>query len=378
MKTLCGFTLIEMRVSTLILVMAIAAVSMIVVASGRVMSNAESTGDSNQASRHAGEAVANWARSAGLGSGNQMMTNVNGTAQVIYPIFGFDNTGTNNSDELWMVVPFKNATPEKCTIGGLLTWCVIRGSPTYLAMAAPAGAGSFSAAYVGAGPPQTLQVNDLFLATNMNVGSALFQIQSLALNSPPVPSVLNVYNPVANITDNPPVSGFTAGELVYPVRVLHFFVGTNANDLRIPVHTHLFMEDGQLSFTDPTNPFKPAVPPPGAQGTKILIQEDIEDFQVAYGFDSAAGTGNPDGYQFLDAPAVSLFLQTSSKNNLRALRISIVAKTSKPLRTTDEGTSTNGIGLIGGTVPMTVENHVPGATAGRGDGYGRTLYFLRA
>ena len=351
MKKSPGFTLIEMMVSTLILVMAIAAVSMIVVASGRVMSNAESTGDSGQASRHAGEVVVNWTRLAGLGAGNQMMTNLNGNPSVVYPIFGTDST--TGPDELWMVVPSKNAAAESC---------VVRGAPTYLALAAPVGAGSFTVACIGAGPPQTFQINDLFMVTNLNAGSALFQIQSLALSTPPV---LNVYNPIAGITDNPPVSGFASGEMVYPVRVIHFFVGT---DPLSPGHTHLFLEDGQLSFNNPINPFK------SVANTKTLVQEDIEDFQVAYGFDTVAGLGNPDGYQFQQGlPPVQL----AAKNNLRALRISVVARTSKQLRTTEDGTSVNGVGLIGGTLPMTVENHVPVLPGGRGDGFGRTLYFRR-
>jgi hypothetical protein len=115
----------------------------------------------------------------------------------------------------------------------------------------------------------------------------------------------------------------------------------------------LFEAKGKLNQDTLGRPFT------DVPGTAHVLQPNVEDLQVVYGFDPN-GTADPSGYAFQSG------LGPSFVPNLKSVRVSVVTRTARPLR------STNGDRALSlGNAAPAAENHSP-SSATR-DGLGRSL-----
>jgi hypothetical protein len=135
------------------------------------------------------------------------------------------------------------------------------------------------------------------------------------------------------------------------VNILHYYVAPNP----LTGVPSLWRAQGTVSG-DPTIPFE-VIP-----GTETLLEEHIEDFQVAYGVDEGIPPGNPALYTFRNG------LPSTFNGLLRSVRINLVARSHQPLRDWQDQA------LSGDYHPLSVENHAPSPAS---DGYRRAWYRWR-
>jgi hypothetical protein len=147
------------------------------------------------------------------------------------------------------------------------------------------------------------------------------------------------------------VSGFHQGDLIMPVVMERYFVDADGHG-----GTALFVQSGTVG-NDPKSY-------PVAAGTPRLVQEDIEDLQLAVGVDDTE-SGNPDSIRW------SFGLPAAFKRGVKSVRVSVVATSARTILNTD-----GQIQRSAQYVPMSIEDHTV-AAGGVPDGHRRTLYTRR-
>jgi hypothetical protein len=157
---------------------------------------------------------------------------------------------------------------------------------------------------------------------------------------------------VPGFSNAPHRGGFQRGDLVYPVRLLHFFIGTNPANGR----KALMRAEGQPATDAVGRPFTD-------MGAPVVVQDFVEDFQVAFGLD-ASNAGDPDRYDFQHG------LRPDFTPGLRSVRVSVVATGRAPRR------DNRAQEVLAEDLPIAVENHAPATTPP--DGYFRSLFSRRA
>jgi prepilin-type N-terminal cleavage/methylation domain-containing protein len=320
-----GFTLIELMISVTIMTLAIVAAMQIVLVATRLAATQELTGQSNTSARSAADEIISNINLAGLGASSGVWVNVGGTATRINPIFGLDGTtgqgGTpavsngTGIDDLWLVVGGRNTFRQACSDSGA-------GS-----VVTNAGTGSLKVLCTS-----TLAGSTKLLVSNMNSAALL----STAVY-PDGTTVNYAESAVPNFSDSPEKGGFQVGDVVYPARILHYYIAVD------PVTNlpGLYRAEGQLTADALGRPF--------SNLSTTLVQPGIEDLQVSFGFDTAL-TGNPDSYTFQNG------LGATYATGLRSIRLSLVALSLRGIR------DANGAPRTGAPfVPVTLENHTPGA-----------------
>ncbi|MFY2556551.1 PilW family protein [Corallococcus terminator] len=340
-------TLLETMVALALTAIIIAAAASLMIAGSRVIHNTEHTADSHDASRLAGEAVMNMVRQAGAGAPGGIWVSQGGATVRIGAIFGRDGTtgtGTtpntpnaDGSDDLWLVVPDRNYMGEPCVASG--------------------GAASVVRPGMGAlqvNCTQSLKPGAPHLVSNMT-SAALISNIALVPQAPGVPGQVNYDEAgVAGFSNAPERGGYQSGDLVYPVRLVRFFIGPHPTSGR----PSLLRTEGRLVADALGRPFsEPAADPP------FVVQENVEDLQVAFGFDT---TGQEDPAQY----AWRHGLGSAFQAGLRTVRVSVVATGRNPRR------NTQSTAVLADDKPITTENHVPPAAVAA-DGFYRSLYTRR-
>ncbi|QSQ18057.1 PilW family protein [Myxococcus landrumensis] len=337
MRTSRGMTLIEVMVTLVLSAIIIAAASALVVAGSRIIHNTEHTADSHDASRLAGEALMNMVRQAGAGAPGGIWVSQGGTATRVSAIFGSD--GATSSDDLWLVVPNRDYLGEPCVTAGAAASVVRPGSGV-----------------IHVNCTQSLKPGSPYLVSNMT-SAALLSNVVITPSSPGTPGqVQYAESSVSGFSNAPEKGGYQVGDLVYPVRLVHFFIGPHPTTGR----PSLMRADGRLLVDAMGRPFSdvdPATSPP------MVVQENVENLQVAFGFDST-GQENPEHYTWQHG------LAPGFTPGLRAVRINVVA-TGRNQRRNTQSTA-----VLDDDKPIAVENFTPPASVAA-DGLYRSLYTRR-
>ncbi|RKH12305.1 prepilin-type cleavage/methylation domain-containing protein [Corallococcus sp. CA053C] len=345
-----GMTLLETMVAAALATIILAAAAALLLAGGRVVHNTEHVADSHDHARLAGELLLSAVRQAGSGMSDGLWVVSSGVPQRINPIFGGDGAGTGlltatttgnvvgteGSDDLWLVVPDRNYLGRDCAPGAAMT------------VVAP-GTGSLQVNCVGTpsgAPPAT----PMLVASNMK--SAALLTQTSVTSNPPTATVSYSESGVPGFSNAPHKGGFQRGDLVYPARVLHFFIGPHPTTGR----KALLRAEGTPAADIAGRPFMD-------MGDPVVVQDFVEDFQVAFGVD-ATNTGDPTSYVFQNG------LSPEYTPGLRSVRISVVATGRTPRRDTQNQA------VLSEDLPIAVENHTPATVPP--DGYFRSLFSRRA
>ncbi|CAM4093239.1 prepilin-type cleavage/methylation domain-containing protein [Corallococcus exiguus] len=345
-----GMTLLETMVAATLTAIVLAAATALLLAGGRVVHNTEHVADSHDHARLAGETLLSAVRQAGAGMSEGLWVVSGGTPLRINSVFGGDGAGTgvlaatttgnapstNGSDDLWLVVPDRNYLGRDCAPGAAMT--VVKPGTGALEVNC---AGTLSG---------TAPANPMLVASNMK--SAALLTQTSVTSSPPTATVNFLEAGVSGFSNAPHKGGFQKGDLVYPVRLLHFFIGTNANNGR----KALMRAEGIPGSDVSGRPFVDMADP-------VVVQDYVEDFQVTFGID-ATNTGDPTRYDFQNG------LRPEYTPGLRSVRISVVATGRSPRRDTQNKD------VLTDDLPIAVENHTPPAAPA--DGYFRSLFSRRA
>lgn len=337
MRTSRGMTLIEVMVALVLSAIIIAAASALVVAGSRIIHNTEHTADSHDASRLAGEAIMNMVRQAGAGAPGGIWTSRGGAPARINAIFGSD--GASSTDDLWLVVPDRNYLGEPCVTQGAAASVVRPGTGV-----------------IRVNCTQSLKANSLHLVSNMTSAALLSNVVMIP-QSPGTPGqVQYAESGVSGFSNAPEKGGYQVGDLVYPVRLVHFFIGPHPTSGR----PSLMRTDGRLLADSLGRPFSDV---DAATSPPVLVQENVENLQLAFGFDST-GEENPERYTWEHG------LPADFKPGLRAVRINVVA-TGRNQRRNSQSTA-----VLDDDKPIAVENFTP-PTSAVADGLYRSLYTRR-
>lgn len=335
MKAARGFTLIELMVSGGIMLVAVAAATLLFLEGGRLVRRGEEIVGANDKSRLAMESVMNRLQHAGMGAPDGLYVNIGGAVVLVNAVYGSDGTGPGGSDELWLVVPHRNAMREAGVDAGAATSLTSSGT----------GVISVNRTSSLAGFP-------FLMVTNMKT-AALLTTPVLTAPSGLTPgSISYAESGVTGFSNAPQKGGYQVGDLVYPVTALHYHLLEATTGTR-----SLVQEVGTLNPNLGQAPFV-------ATATSTEVQTDVEDFQVAWGIDATNGPPNPANITWSTASRSHVF-----SAGLRSLRISVVAVSrrtildgrGKPMATSEYA-------------PMAVEGNTP---AGAADGRRRTLYSRR-
>ncbi|NBD07765.1 MULTISPECIES: PilW family protein [Corallococcus] len=345
-----GMTLLETMVAAALAAIVLAAAAALLLAGGRVVHNTEHVADSHDNARLAGETLLSAVRQAGAGMSEGLWVVSGGIPQRINPVFGGDGAGAgvlaattsgnapgmDGSDDLWLVVPDRNYLGRDCAPGAAMT--VVQ-----------PGTGALQVNCVGA-PSGAAPANPMMVASNMK--SAALLTQAAVSSTPPTATVNYAETGVPGFSNAPHKGGFQRGDLVYPVRLLHFFIGRN------PVNGRkaLMRAEGRPGTDVAGRPFTDMSDP-------VVVQDFVEDFQVAFGID-ASNTGDPVRYDFQNG------LKPEYTPGLRSVRISVVATGRTPRRDTQNQA------VLSEDLPIAVENHTPALAPA--DGYFRSLFSRRA
>ncbi|MCP3102025.1 PilW family protein [Myxococcus sp. K15C18031901] len=346
MSTPRGMTLLETMIALAITSVIIAAAATLMLAGSRFIHNTEHSADSHDASRMAGEALMNAVRQAGAGAPGGLWVRLGGTPVRINTVFGRDGTtgtGTagnvataDGSDDLWLVLPDRNYLGEPCVAQGAAASVV---SP---------GTGALQVNCT-----QGLRAGGLHMASNMTTGALLSNVV-LTPAGPTAPGQVSYDEAsTSGYSNAPEKGGFQTGDLVYPVRLVHFFIGPHPRTGR----PSLMRAEGRLLADTLSRPFSDVTTTPAQ-----VVQENVEDFQVAFGFDTS-GTENPAAYTWQHG------LGSTFQTGLRTVRITVVATGRTPRRDSRSAT------VLSDDKPVTAENHVPTRTTA--DGLYRSLYTRR-
>lgn len=364
-----GMTLIELIMALGITIVAVAVASTIVVQAALVTRRGEESANNNDASRFAGDVLAQSLMSAGVGASNGLYVAASGgtSNHLVSPIMALNNPPCTQPsaavvcpDEMWVVLPHRNALRNSCddTGGGVMVQNVAGGS---LTLRCSSGISSTSF--------------PILMATNMLKGALLSN--PVFNTSGTWPKIISYAEYGTGYSDTPERGGFQVGDLVYPVSIVHYYVANVDNatpgDLvgdsakghtaAHPAPTALFARQAIVStaFTSGKPPFTDAT-----TGTYLqLVQTDIEDLQLAFGFDTK-GTGDPGDVQY--SPWNSSW-NDSFRPYLRSVRVNVVSKSSRAILDSNGAQSSSGL-----LAPVVVEDHAPSTTP---DGRSRNQYMRR-
>jgi hypothetical protein len=312
-----GLTLVELMISAGLMTMAVAAATTLMTAGSRMATNNELRGAAEDSARLAMNAIVQALQTAGMGTPGGLWVNQGGP-RLVNSIFGLDGTtgagGTpteptaTGTDDLWLVVPDRNALRETCVEAGAA------------AVNFTTGTGALDVNCVA-----SFSETDTLMATNMTSGALL--TPPLTLSAPSgtpgtlgyTPGILDYQeSTVAGFSDSPASGGFSPGDLIMRVRLQRFFVAPNPANHGRPA---LWLATGRLGTDALGRPFTDT----GTGTSSRLIQDDIEELQIAFGYD-VSGQGDPASYSFQHGRAAAY------SAGLRTLQVSVVATSAKPQR----------------------------------------------
>ncbi len=311
-----GMTLIELMVSTAILAVVITMAFALLLLAVRANRSAESTTDTTEAARFAGDVLADALGMAGMGAGGRLYV-YDGTAiRETSAVIGVNNTSAGDAiagtDEVWVVVPHRNAFQQSCSSDALDL-----GAGT---MVQSWGGGTFNIRCKDSLDDPSIS-KAMMMVSNMNTAAIISNVGFQPLTPGPGYTVTFTESSVANFSDAPAHGGYQVGDLLFPASVKRYFVGPDprTNLPSLMVQTAVPRTSGGSASA---NPFQVTTP---AQIS--VVQENIEDLQLAFGVDPTNGAD----------PANVVWANNANFGpaytaGLRSLRISVVAKSSSEYR----------------------------------------------
>ncbi len=391
-----GLTLIELIVAMAIMLAAIAAASTVFVAGASLVSNSQRQVEDNGNARIAADQIVSAIQSAGFGALGGVCVNNAGAAKFVSPIFGADgNTSpsagalnTNalpdttttspamvaGTDDLWVVVPDRNALEQanKTSVAANACHCVnpktgaappLPGAMTVLAQSVAASTSPLPVLCTGSLSATAGAEGNQLLVSNGS-SAALLTVSSIAAAETCSPVTAGTFtyaeSALAAFSDSA-AKGFQAGDMVFGVKVLHFYVGTDPTTAAPALYEAAGAPTGTVDYLG--RPF---------QGTSIVTSTPgVEDLQIAYGFDPT-GSGNPDSYVWQAGMTPVPYGASPPYPGLGtaplvALRITVVTKSAKIAVDARGADSLTANALY---ARPAVENHAAGAP----DGYQRSSY----
>jgi Tfp pilus assembly protein PilW len=352
MRRARGLTLLELIIAMAIMMLGIAAAGMLLLAASRTVRTAETALVLEDSARLGMDAILRPARIAGFGSpgGVFVKNGADPAAKLVNPVFGLDGTTGvgqepaqagpvgNQTDDLWFIVPENNVMGVAGTD---------RFAATTLATAAPASTSPLAVSNTGG-----FAVGDLLLVSNTTSSALITVVAPLTADTTNagVHTAGGLSYAEKTLTGFAPskVKAFQANDMVFGARLVHFYIGASAGQ------PALIQETGALGTDAYGRPF--------VSGANVQTYAGIEDLQVAYLVDPGA-TNDPN--QFVAQNG----LVPTYTPGVRALRISVVARSAAVARDTD-GKVRTGAAFM----PVAVENH---ASTGVVDGFARSLYQRR-
>jgi prepilin-type N-terminal cleavage/methylation domain-containing protein len=347
-----GMTLLETMIVVVLAAIVIAAATALLLAGGRMVHNTEHAADSHDNARIAAESIMNLVRQAGAGAPGGLWLKTGGVPLRTNALFGRDGTtgaGTtgnvataDGSDDLWLVLPDANYLGEACSLDN--------GQPSGAAVPVlKAGTGALSVKCTASLRPGALHV-----ASNLTTAALLSNVQ-LTPDTPGTPGQVSYDEAGTDYSNAPEKGGFQAGDMVYPVRLVHFYLAINP----VTGRSALYRAEGRLAPDGLGRPYSDSANPPQ------LVQDFVEDFQVVYGID-ADNSGNPDTYTWRHG----LSPQFDPNLRLRTVRVSVVATGRSPRK------DNRSVAVLSDDKPLSVENHAQPPTVAA-DGFFRSLYSRR-
>ncbi len=345
MKRSRGLTVIEMMIALGIAVSVIAVALGLVVYGFSKARDADVVSDSNNYARLAGEFIAANVRNAGMGGGGGVYLNNAGAPLLVNPIYGADNLVTNaggnnvnRSDDLWIIVPDKNATMDNCTKRG-----------SYVSVIAN-GTGPLSITPWPAAPcVRSLANGDNLLVTNLTNSALITNIQ---LDNPGPNQINFAESVIGGFSDAPTHGGFQIGDLAFRAQLIHYYLDVDPLTNRLA----LYSASGRIGADFLGRPLV------DMNGTAQIVQRYIEDFQVVYWLDPNL-TNDPTKY--VDQHGLTPAFQTG----LRAVEIYVISTTRQNLLDANAK-----VMMSNATAPRSIANHVVAATP---DGFRRSIYSRR-
>ncbi|MCY1023785.1 PilW family protein [Pyxidicoccus sp. MSG2] len=332
-----GFSLIELIVAMAVMLVAIAAVSYLLIATLRMKHNTENAIESNDAARLALEPLVKDLRLAGMGASGGLWLNQGGIPTQVNAVFGLDGAAaatTFERDDLWLVLPDPQALRESC---------VDRGASTSVVSA---GVGALSVTCT-----TSLRDTDLLMVSNMTSAALLTGLTLTPAQQTTPGSIDYAESTLSGFSNAPGRGGFQVGDFVFPVTLVHYYIDVDPASSR----PALYRAQGRLAPDARGRPFSDVA------GSERMVQLDIEDLQVAYGFD-AVGSGRPEGYAFQHG------LGPAWLPGMRSLRVSIVGRGPQVQRDARDV-------VVSGLRPVSIENHDPAGAPE--DGFRRSQYTRR-
>jgi prepilin-type N-terminal cleavage/methylation domain-containing protein len=361
-----GFTIIELITALAIFTIAIAAATMMMTQGATMTRDAESTLVSQDNATIAGSMIADAIAKAGTGGVGGILVSNGTTGVQTSPVYARDaqtpTATTDAPDDLWVIVPDRNAFGETCTtspgLGGqaqVITANTAAGGTIPLL---PCAVNTFNAS------------GDLLLATHFVSSAPSPSMWSGALITATAFTGTNISSyvekAIAGYADTP--YGFKQGDMVFRARAYHFYVALDAQN--IPT---LFRQPAKVGSAGASGPLQDDTSQPA------VTVPYIDDLQVQFGMDNNL-SGDPSQYTFVPELPAQPQLSTCtsafwcSSPALRSVRVSVVGRASKVKRdySTNKNTSYG---------PLAVDNHTTVGTGGVGgttqDGLPRTIFTER-
>jgi type II secretory pathway pseudopilin PulG len=329
-----GMSLVELMVSMTIMMIVITAASALFIAGTNMAATTERRGATEDAAHLALETVVRSVVNAGMGVPAGLWVRQNSANVLVSPVFGIDGT----TDDLWLVVADRNVLREPCTAA----------FPGAATVNFTTGTGNLSVSCAAG-----FSNGDMLLATNMVTG-ALLSGTSFTDATSTTPATIQYAESGPGYSDSPAKGGFQAGDLVFKVKLTHYFVQVNP----LNGNPALYTSSGTISTS--------ASGPPFIDGGPVVVQDNIEDFQVRYF--SASNPLELSPVSYIENNGLGFAYNPSQP--LRAVQITVVARTPLPQRMQD--------GRPRAYHPVAAENHDPGWKDGDAyDGFERVVYSRR-
>lgn len=334
-----GMTLVELTVALAILTVVVAMTMQVIVVGVNLARNGNETADSNESARIVGDTLALQARLAGMGAATGFNVAVAGTTRTISPIIGVNST--TGPDELWVVTPSRttfNAGCDGTNAGDPNAAAVVQESRTDGVLKLRCS--------------NTLPANGVFMVTNLT-SAALIEVTGYTSGGT---QVTYAESSVPGFTNNYKRGGFSAGDLVVPVNILHYYInptfGPNAEPTLMVARGTINTAAGGLPFVEVANSAQAVLGP-------------IEDMQFQFGVDP---TDSDDPGQIVWQNGFG-GAQGTWTPGLRSVTVSLVSRSRLTMR------DTTGSRNLGNMKPLSVADHVLAAPVS--DGFRRVRYERR-
>jgi hypothetical protein len=323
-------TLLELIVAMAILVVVVAITMQVIVLGVNMARNGNQATEGDEAARFAGDAISLQARLSGMGAPAGLTVVANSAVRVVNGILGVNST--SGPDELWVVVPNRNTFGQGCS-GSAGTAAVVQKS-------------AIGALRVRCS--STLTFPGLFMVTNLTSGALVKATASTAVSGGGGDDLTFSESGVAGFTNNFKRGGFTKGDLVVPVTILHYYIA-NYGPLNEPT---LMVAQGKVNSAATGFPF---VELTGTSAVKQVVQMGVEDMQLQFGVDPNDGD-NPTDIVWRNAyPCSGTCFSDASGAFVTGARSVVVTLVSRSTRTLRDSAGSKD---MAGLKPMSIADHV--------------------